>query len=88
MPSCRCSQCFPSRSRALRTIQTHLKRDEDLFYSMEHNPEVAAHLQNCINLNKEYLQVGLGDDPLDPDGFRDQEGNLISSPVAILKTHW
>ena len=58
MSVCQCSQCFPSRNRAIKTIKKHLHEDKILLKSSEqrHTQEFAGHLQNCIDLNTRYLE--------------------------------
>jgi hypothetical protein len=58
MSVCQCSQCFPSRNRAIKTIQKHLNEDKTLLNSsrQRHTQEFASHLQNCIDLNTRYLE--------------------------------
>ena len=58
MSVCQCSQCFPSRNRAIKTIQKHLHEDKILLNSSghRHTQEFASHLRNCIDLNARYLE--------------------------------
>ena len=58
MSVCQCSQCFPSRNRAIKTIQKHLHEDKILLNSSghRHTQEFTSHLQNCIDLNARYLE--------------------------------
>ena len=55
MPICRCSQCYPSKNRAIKTIKDHLRNDLKLLANQT-NPELIAHLQQCIAHNTHVLQ--------------------------------
>lgn len=53
MPTCLCSQCYPGKTRVLRTILLHLEKDRGTLHGSEivHSQETTAHLQRCISAN-------------------------------------
>jgi hypothetical protein len=55
MPICKCSQCYPSQKRAIKTIRDHLRNDQKLLVNQT-NPELIAHLDQCIAHNTRFLQ--------------------------------
>jgi hypothetical protein len=61
MPICRCSQCYPSENRAIKTIKDHLRKDQ-LLLAHPHSPDLVAHFQKCIENNMRYLQSVEGSD--------------------------
>jgi hypothetical protein len=48
---CYCTQCFPSKKRASKTIAKHLNYDIDLLNDsdLDHSQEFHDHLQDCID---------------------------------------
>ena len=73
---CNCSKCFPVRYLALRTVKNHLKDDITTLLTFNHTSDYAAHLQKCIDRNRETLQ------DLEP-GQRAEAGDTSAQQMDI-----
>ena len=58
--SCYCTQCFPSKPRARRTVQRHLKADLDAVRNTSCTPEYMVLLERSIQLNTVALESEAG----------------------------